>query len=152
MIEVDGYYVLVCETFSFGAGGRDICIVKLDSSGNVLLMKTVGGTSHERGFSVIRSSDGGYVIGGLTFSFGAGGSDFYILKLGPSFDTCLSEGILDYTVSSGGDESFGGSITSPSSLTSVVYPTEGTGGLVDNVCYFVSGGGTGFCQLPPTPP
>jgi hypothetical protein len=77
----DGGYVVAGYTQSFGAGGWDFYVVKLDSSGNVIWTKTIGGGSDDVARSIIQSSDGGYVVAGWTNSFGAGGWDFYVVKL-----------------------------------------------------------------------
>jgi hypothetical protein len=58
--------------------------VKLDSSGNVVWTKTIGGGSGDEALSIIQSSDGGYVVAGRTNSFGAGSYDFYVVKLDSS--------------------------------------------------------------------
>jgi hypothetical protein len=42
--------------------------------------KTYGGAGNDYGFSVVQTSDGGYVIAGDTSSFGLGGSDIYLVK------------------------------------------------------------------------
>jgi len=42
--------------------------------------KTYGGGSPDYGFSVEQTSDGGYIIGGRTGSFGAVGYDIYLVK------------------------------------------------------------------------
>ena len=43
--------------------------------------KTIGGKKLDVGVSLIQTSDGGYAIAGLTYSFGAGLSDVYVVKL-----------------------------------------------------------------------
>jgi hypothetical protein len=48
-------------------------VVKLDSSGNVVWTKTIGGSNWDEARSIIQSGDGGYVVAGWTRSFGAGG-------------------------------------------------------------------------------
>jgi hypothetical protein len=77
----DGGYVVAGYTYSFGAGGWDIYVVKLDSGGNIVWTKTIGGSNLDVAYSIIQSSDGGYIVAGETWSFGAGGSDIYVVKL-----------------------------------------------------------------------
>jgi uncharacterized delta-60 repeat protein len=77
----DGGYVVAGYTNSFGAGFADIYVVKLDSGGNVIWAKTIGGSLTDVANSIIHTSDGGYVIAGYTQSFGAGGADFFVVKL-----------------------------------------------------------------------
>jgi predicted secreted protein len=42
--------------------------------------KTFGGTGNDLGRSLVATSDGGYAIAGVTDSFGAGGTDFWLIK------------------------------------------------------------------------
>lgn len=77
----DGGFIVVGMTSSFGAGGWDAYIVKLDANGNKLWEKTFGGTNDDLVGRVVRTHDGGYILVGWTKSFGAGGSDMYIVKL-----------------------------------------------------------------------
>jgi len=77
----DGGYVIAGTTKSFGAGGDDVYVIKLDANGNLQWTKTIGGPDREEGRSLIQTSDGGYAIAGLTQSFGAGKPDVYVVKL-----------------------------------------------------------------------
>ncbi|MDH4257666.1 MAG: hypothetical protein OEV50_02560, partial [Candidatus Aminicenantes bacterium] len=77
----DGGYVVAGYTRSFGAGERDIWILKLSSSGDVEWQKTYGAYFDEEASFIQPSTDGSYVIAGSTSSFGNGGEDFCILKL-----------------------------------------------------------------------
>jgi hypothetical protein len=77
----DGGYAITGYTYSFGAGGADVYVVKLDANGNLQWTKTIGGKNDDAGFSLIQTSDGGYAIAGYTSSFGAGGADVYVVKL-----------------------------------------------------------------------
>ncbi|MFI5144828.1 MAG: T9SS type A sorting domain-containing protein [Ignavibacteria bacterium] len=77
----DGGYALAGQANSFGAGSNDFYIVKLDANGTLQWTRTVGGAALDYGESIIQTTDGGYVIGGLTYSFGAGNQDVYVVKL-----------------------------------------------------------------------
>jgi predicted secreted protein len=76
----DGGYALTGSTDSFGAGGLDVWLIKTDASGNMQWNKTYGGTAADYGQCLAQSSDGGYVIGGVVSSYGAGSADFWLLK------------------------------------------------------------------------
>jgi hypothetical protein len=67
-------------TWSFGAGNGDIFLIKTDANGNVQWAKTYGGTYWDWAFSVRQTSDGGYIVAGTTWSFGAGDYDIFLIK------------------------------------------------------------------------
>ncbi|MFW9904406.1 MAG: hypothetical protein ACFFFH_08750, partial [Candidatus Thorarchaeota archaeon] len=76
----DEGFALVGRTYSYGAGGSDIWLVKMDSHGQHEWDTTFGGTKDEYGGSLIQTSDGGFVLVGWTESYGAGGSDIWLIK------------------------------------------------------------------------
>jgi hypothetical protein len=75
----DGGYIVAGETYSFGAGGYDFLVMKLNSDGSIQWSKTFGGIYSDRASSIQQTSDGGYIVAGYTSSFGAGG-DFLVIK------------------------------------------------------------------------
>jgi len=76
----DGGYSMVGWTKSFGEGSADAWFVKTDALGNEQWNKTHGGTGYEVARSLVETSDGGYMIVGCTTSFGAGATDFWLIK------------------------------------------------------------------------
>jgi len=99
----DGGYALTGSTHNWGAGIADVWLVKVDSSGNVQWNQTYGGTNGEKATHIIKTSDGGYAMAGNTYSFGAGDSDFWFVKVdldgnmqwnktygGANFEECMS--------------------------------------------------------------
>jgi PKD repeat protein len=88
-----------------GGGYYDYWIVKIDSLGNKLWDKDFGGINNDYLYSLMQTSDGGYILGGMSLSgiggdkTGAnqGGGDFWILKLN-------SVGIIEWDKDYGGTD------------------------------------------------
>ena len=104
----DGGYIAVGQTATFDVGGYDMYAVKLtntgtlDNSFGVNGTLVIGGSGNDLGRSVMQTTDGGYLLVGLTNSFGAGDSDIYIVKL-------TGTGSLDNSFGTNGTITFGGS-------------------------------------------
>jgi hypothetical protein len=67
-------------TSSFGAGYYDFYLVKTDASGSLQWSKTYGGSGDEEAYSLVLTSDGGYVLAGYTTSSIGGGRDSWLVK------------------------------------------------------------------------
>ncbi len=57
------------------------------TAAQVTFARTYGGQRSDEGHSVLQTADGGYVIAGLTWSFGAGGTDAWLVKTDSVGDT-----------------------------------------------------------------
>jgi len=68
-------------------GNYDYWVLKLDSSGAITWEKSFGGTSFDYGTAIQQTSDGGYVVAGITLSNDGdvtgnhGNADYWVLKL-----------------------------------------------------------------------
>lgn len=94
----DGGFIVVGWTRSFGVGNKDVYLLKIDANGDTLWTRTYGGVNDDEGWSVQETSDGGYIVAGSTESFGAGGSDIYLVKTDMNGDTIWTStcGLLYY--------------------------------------------------------
>lgn len=77
----DDGFLITGDTWSFGNGGRDAYVIKLDKHGQVEWEKTFGGDHHDWAYSAKQTSDGGYIIAAHSKSFTDTGWDFYAIKL-----------------------------------------------------------------------
>ena len=66
----DGGYIVAGTTASFGAGGYDVWLLRLDGSGGITWQKTYGGVSGDYTYgSVAEIAGGGFVVSAMTHSF-----------------------------------------------------------------------------------
>ena len=76
----EGYYITAGEMGDPGMEGDDMIIVKNRGPGSPEWIRRYGGDDFDAGYYVHPGSDGGFIIAGKTFSFGAGRSDMFIVK------------------------------------------------------------------------
>jgi hypothetical protein len=60
----DSDFVVIGQTFSFGAGSNDVYLIRTDSDGNLEWSRTYGSGLDEMGFAVRQTLDGGFILGG----------------------------------------------------------------------------------------
>ncbi|MBN2366001.1 MAG: T9SS C-terminal target domain-containing protein [Calditrichaeota bacterium] len=83
----DGGFIIAGGTYSFGAGSADMYLIKTDSLGNTEWTRTYGGPGDEIANAVRQTRGGGYILAGLTTSYGAGGEDIYLVRTDAQGDT-----------------------------------------------------------------
>ena len=76
----DSGFIVTGRTKSFGAGSWDVWLLRTDAAGDTLWSRTYGGYGWDSGLGVQSTVDGGFIVNGYTMSFGAGDTDYYMLK------------------------------------------------------------------------
>ncbi|WP_290623504.1 MULTISPECIES: PGF-CTERM sorting domain-containing protein [unclassified Archaeoglobus] len=78
----NGDIIVVGAAYSFGSGLEDEAwILRLDADGNIKWQKTYGGAKRDAFCAVREASNGDIIVAGVTWSFGAGKGDFWVLRL-----------------------------------------------------------------------
>ncbi len=77
----DGNLLILGITDSYGAGGDDMYLLKIDTTGAQLWHKEYGGAADEVAEDIVIAPDGNYLINGITYSYGNGLRDIYLLKI-----------------------------------------------------------------------
>ncbi|MBN2378852.1 hypothetical protein JXM67_03515 [candidate division WOR-3 bacterium] len=96
----DGGCLVGAFSSSLGTGDDDFWLLKIEGSGDTSWSARYGGSSGEWTHCVKRTSDGGYVVTGITSSYGAGETDFWLVKMKP---------LLEINTPNGGEGLFSGS-------------------------------------------
>ena len=76
----DGGFILAGSTQSFGSGGTDAWLLKLNSDGSVAWQKAYGGSGDETASYVEQTADGGYIVSGYTTTGAISGTDLWVFK------------------------------------------------------------------------
>ncbi len=75
----DGGYI-ICGAIELEDNNSDIWLIKMDSLGDTLWTRTIGGTGWDVGYCLEETKEGGYVITGFTWSSGGGMRDVYLVR------------------------------------------------------------------------
>jgi hypothetical protein len=141
----DGGYLVAGYTYSFGVALYDVYIVKTDATGNVLWTRTYGGSNGDGILSLDQTIDGGYVLAGWTYSFGAGNQDFYVLKTN-------GQGNLQWSRTYGGsNEDYAMSVRSEQNGGFIIAGNTASFGAGGHDFFVVKTGPDSLCVTPLTP-
>jgi uncharacterized membrane protein YgcG len=120
--DADGNYVLT------GKMDSELSIAKLNQTGDLVWIKTVDSTDY--GLDIIGTTDGGYVISGLTFSTHY---DMCVIRFDDQGNTCSTVNPKGAVNGTGGSSSSGG-VGAPSTGITGIGGSSGTGGTLQVVC------------------
>lgn len=75
----DGTYATTGWTTTSGGGGRDMFLLLSDQQGDFIDQRTFGGLEDDEGYGLVAVSDG-FVMCGMTKSYGAGNTDVFVVR------------------------------------------------------------------------
>ncbi|MBP8244075.1 MAG: hypothetical protein KAX45_06030, partial [Chitinophagaceae bacterium] len=96
----DSGYVIVGHTNSFGSGGFDGLLMRVNKKGSVVWSRTVGGSGNDLLYGVKATSDNGFIAVGQTKSFGNSAGDGWLVKVDAA-------GVIQWSKKYGDGNSFG---------------------------------------------
>jgi hypothetical protein len=100
VVTSDGGVALAAYTQDESGGPYDFWVIKLNSDGELLWQRRYGGAATDWSNAIAETADNGLVVVGHTESKGAGGADFWVLKLDadgePLWDRTFGGTTLDY--------------------------------------------------------
>ena len=97
---IDDGYIIAGYTTSFGAGSRDVYLIRTDVKGNAVWTKTFGESNTDYAYTVQQTTAGGFIAGAHSGSFGTGSHDVYVIK-------CDANGDIVWTKVYGGSSADG---------------------------------------------
>lgn len=77
----EGGYVVAGQSYSEGAGDRDVYVIGVDRDGVEQWTKTFGGADSDVGHGVVTTSDGDFLVTGYTTSLASEADDPFLVKL-----------------------------------------------------------------------
>lgn len=86
----NGDLCIIGTTYSFGAGDRDIYLIRTTANGDVIYEKTFGGIEQDGGTEIRELDNGELLILAYTHNFGATSRDFYLMKTNSQGDIIWS--------------------------------------------------------------
>jgi len=135
----DGGYIMIGRSNSFGAGEFDGWLVKTDADGTIAWEKTFGDTYIDEANKVKETSDGGFIVAGMSTAFGWAGEG-WLLRTDAEGNIIWNKGYhpIDGSVQSAWDyiydvvETSDGGFVFAGNAPDVMYSTQAWIGKVDS--------------------
>ena len=83
----DSTYAIAGYTNSFGAGGFDFYLLRLDENGQLIWQNTYGGSDWDKAYGLIQTPDSGFVMAGETYSYDNGNLSAFVVRTDKNGDT-----------------------------------------------------------------
>ncbi len=116
----------------------DMYVLKLNSAGNEQWTRTIGGPGDDQGYSIAETTDHGFIVSGITNSFGGGGYDMYAVKLDGSGSLIWQNTI------GGADDDYGYGVVSSANGSSTIAGKTNSLGPGDEIMYVVQIDSNGY--------
>jgi len=100
----------------------NVYLIRTDANGEHLWEQTYGGSQYDAGLDLVQTPDGGFLLLGWTYSYGAGQRDFYLIK------TDISGNQQWQSTYGGGGEDIGEGIIALSDGNYLLYGASEIGG------------------------
>jgi len=86
---LEGGYIITGYTASGGTDSHQAIMISTDTWGNEIWTKYLGGLGNEGCYSIEQAEDGTYIAAGFTDSYGAGGSDAWMVRVNAHHDVLV---------------------------------------------------------------
>ncbi len=96
-ITSDGGYIIGGNAVMAGGVNNNIFLIRTNDIGDTLWTRTYGGIGLDYGGNAYQTTDGGFIVGGYTESYGAGQGDAYLIKTD-------ANGVLSWSKTYGGNQ------------------------------------------------
>ena len=84
---IDGYAVISCTWQNSGDGDNmEFSLAKLNENGEIIWEKHLGGSNHDHLYDFDVTSDGGFILGGHTLSYGVVNWDYLLMRVDSNGD------------------------------------------------------------------
>ena len=93
-----GEYIITGRTISYGNGGEDVFLLRLDATGNMIWSKAYGLNNNDYAYAVLQTSDGGFIACGTTTGVSTPRNELFVVKTDINGNSGCNETIAPFIV------------------------------------------------------